>query len=259
MKQSVTFNSHVHPAVHRDCSPGHVCRTVGCKKSDHLRDLLSLPQTTQRNLGLQRFTLRFRQIAGHVGIDETRSHRVHGNRPRANLTRQSTTETFQTSLGGGVVYLASVAHGTYHRTNTDDSTPASLGHAAQNALGQAIQTVQVGIDHVVPLVVFHAHHQVVTGNTGVVHQDRRRAELLLDAGQYGSNGLVAGDVELKAGALNAVFLQGGSNTLGTRSGSCGTHNDRAQATQFKRDGLANTAAGAGNQCNFTLQTHAGFS
>ncbi|MNO82347.1 hypothetical protein D3C76_736200 [compost metagenome] len=83
--------------------------------------------------------------------------------------------------------------------------------------------------------------------------------MLLDARQDSRHGLVAGDIEFQTGALNAVFLQGGGNALGTRGGGRGADNDGALTTQFQGDGLADTAARTGDQCNFTLQTHASFS
>jgi hypothetical protein len=110
-----------------------------------------------------------------------------------------------------------------------------------------------------PLVVFHPHHQIIAGDTGIIHQNRRRAELCGDLGQYGSHGLIAGHIQLKAGALHAVFLQGRGDTLGARGGSGGADHDGALTAQFQGDRLANATARAGNQCNFTLQTHAGFS
>ncbi|MNC08267.1 hypothetical protein D3C75_558480 [compost metagenome] len=220
---------------------------------------MSLPQTTQRNLRLQGFTLCLGQFTGHIGIDEPRSHRVYRNRTRTDFARQSTAETFQAGLGGSVVYLACVAHGTHNRANTDNSAPTSFGHAAQNALGQAEQTVQIGIDNVVPLVVFHAHHQVIAGDTGIIDQNRRRTELLLNARQNTCHGLVAGDIEFQASALNTVFLQGRGNALSTRRGGRGTNNDGALTTQFQGDSLADATACTGDQCNFTLQTHASFS
>ncbi|MNH94717.1 hypothetical protein D3C73_473400 [compost metagenome] len=219
-----------------------------------------MPQTTQRNLRLQGFTLCFRQFARHIGVDKPWGYRVDRNRTRTDFTRHCTAETFQTGLGGCIVYLACVAHGTHHRANTDNSTPARLGHTAQNALGQAIQTVQVGIDYVVPLVVFHAHHQVIAGDAGIIDQDcHRRTELFLNTRQHCTDRFIAGDIEFEAGALNTVFLQGRSDTLGARSGSRGANDDGALTTQLQCDSLADAAACTGDQCNFTLQTHASFS
>ncbi|MNI35530.1 hypothetical protein D3C73_895550 [compost metagenome] len=218
-----------------------------------------MPQTTQRNLRLQGFTLCLGQFTGHIGIDEPWGHRVYRNRTRTDFTRQCTAETFQTGLGGSVVYLACVAHGTHNRANTDNSSPTGFGHTAQNAFGQAEQTVQVSIDNVMPFVVFHAHHQVIAGDAGIVDQDRRRTELLLNARQDCRYGLITGDIEFQASALNTVFLQGGGNALGTRSGGRGTNDDGALTTQFQGDSLADATACTGDQCNFTLQTHASFS
>src|SRR3546814_7593863 len=57
---------------------------------------------------------------------------------------------------------------------------ASLGHAAQHGLGEAIQAIQVGVDDVMPLIILHAQHQVIAGNTGIVDQDCRLSEMLLN-------------------------------------------------------------------------------
>ena len=83
--------------------------------------------------------------------------------------------------------------------------------------------------------------------------------MLLNARQHRSNGFVAGDIEFHASALNTVFFQGGSNTLGTGSRSRGADDHGALTTQLQRDSLTNATASARYQCNFTLQAHAGFS
>ncbi|MNE43004.1 hypothetical protein D3C80_1371580 [compost metagenome] len=107
-----------------------------------------------------------------------------------------------------------------------------------------------------PLVVFHAHHQVIAGDAGIVDQDGRRTEQLLDLGQGCGDRLIAAYVQLQASAFDAVLLEGCSDVRRPRGRGGGTHDNGAHAPQFQRNGLANAAARAGNQCNFTLQAHA---
>src|SRR5690606_31212248 len=132
---------------------------------------------------------------GHVGIDETGGYRVHRDGPRADFTRQGATETFQAGLGRRVVDLPGITHGTDHRADVDDAPITRLGHAAQHGLGQTVEAVEVGIDHVKPLVVLHPQHQVVTGDAGVVDQDQRLTKVLLNVLQNAGDRLVVTHVE----------------------------------------------------------------
>ena len=79
-------------------------------------------------------------------------------------------------LGGGVVGLAGVAAGADHRGDVDDAAAARLHHAAHHRARQAEDRLQVGVDHLVPVLVLHAQRQVVARDAGVVDQDGDVAE-----------------------------------------------------------------------------------
>ncbi|MCY1429041.1 hypothetical protein D9M71_449450 [compost metagenome] len=106
-----------------------------------------------------------------------------------------------------------------------------------------------------PFVILHAQHQVVAGDAGVVDQDGRLTEMLLDVLQGLSHGLVIGHVQHQAGALEAVGLEEFGDALGTGGTGGGTDDDGALTTQLQGDGLTDAAGGAGDQGHLTLQTH----
>src|SRR3990167_1684479 len=254
-----SHSTHVHAAIHRDSSPSDVGGAIRNQESHDLGDLFRLTKTTQRDLRQQRIALRIRQFTCHIGVDKTRRHRVHRDRPRTHFTRQRAAEALKTRLGCRVVDLASIAHGTDDRTNINDAAPARLGHAAQHSLGQAVEAVQVGVNNIEPLVVFHPQHQIIAGNTGVINQNQRLAEVLLNMFQSRGNRLAVTHIQDQASALNAIRLEGLGNALGTGRRSRRTYYHRALAPQLKRNGLTNTTACASNQRDLTLQAHIHFS
>src|SRR5690606_26595982 len=99
--------------------------------------------------------------------------------------------------------------------DVDDTTPARLGHAAQYGLGQTVNTVQVGVDDIQPLVVFHAHHQVIAGDAGIIDENQRLTEVLLYMRQGRGNRLIVTHIKHQAGTFDTVVLESFGNTLGT--------------------------------------------
>src|SRR6202171_699284 len=87
------------------------------------------------------------------------------------------------------------------RADVDDAAVPSLHHSAQDSLRQSVRRFEVGVQDRVPLVVLHAHQQVVTGDAGVVDQNRYFAETRLDVGDGLADGFGVGDIELHALAL----------------------------------------------------------
>src|SRR5690606_40173720 len=72
-------STHEHTAIHRDSCPGNVSSRLTGKKRYHCGDLFGLTETPQRNLFEHDRTLVIVQRTGHVRIDESRCHRVHGD------------------------------------------------------------------------------------------------------------------------------------------------------------------------------------
>lgn len=125
-RKVTSHSAHVHPTIDRHGGPGHIGRAVRSEEADHLGDLFRLPQATQRNLAQQRFALGFRQLAGHVGVDEARRHRIHGNGTRTDFPGQRTGEALQAGLRRGIVGLPGIAHGADHGTDVDDAPQRAL-------------------------------------------------------------------------------------------------------------------------------------
>ena len=91
-------------------------------------------------------------------------------------------------LGRRIVGLAGIAGSANHRGDVDDAAAARLHHAAHDQLGQPEHRLEIGVDDRIPLVVLHAHRQVVAGDAGIVDQDRHGAEALLDLADHGLAG-----------------------------------------------------------------------
>ncbi len=86
-------------------------------------------------------------------------------------------EADDAGLGRGVVGLPGVAHGADHRGDVDDAALRAFIMPRRHGLAMRNSRVQIGVDHRVPLLILHAHEQVVAGDAGVVDQDGRCAEL----------------------------------------------------------------------------------
>jgi hypothetical protein len=79
----------------------------------------------------------------------------------------------------------------------------------RQALDRRKHGTQVGLDDRIPVLVLHAHQQVVAGDAGIVDQDGRRAELL-DHGLPTLHRGGIGDVQHHARALDAGLPQVGT-------------------------------------------------
>lgn len=72
-----------------------------------------IAQTGGRHLIHDAGTLFFIERLGHVGFDETGGHRVHRDATEAT-SRANDWQAHQARLGGSIVDLTGVAHGTDH-------------------------------------------------------------------------------------------------------------------------------------------------
>jgi len=87
--------------------------------------------------------------------------------------------------------------------------PSIAEHGTENGLGQQECTGQVGAQHVVPVGPFHAQHQAVTRDAGVIDQDLDLAELFEDRFCPGLDRILAGHIEGEHGSLAAASLDFG--------------------------------------------------
>ena len=84
--------------------------------------------------------------------------------------------------------FATVTDGAWTGVFNEDLGQRQIGIEVSNchiALGSI--AAEIGIDHLVPFVVFHPQHQVVPRDAGVIDQNSRLTEVLLNMLQGGGN------------------------------------------------------------------------
>ena len=93
-----------------------------------------------------------RKAFGHVGVNQTRRHTVDGDAALRQLQRQGFGGADDAGLSRTVIHLAAVAHEAGDRSQRNDSSRlAGSNHGHDNRLQNIIKTVQIGMDHAVPI------------------------------------------------------------------------------------------------------------
>ena len=114
--------------------------------------------------------------------------------------------------------------------------------------------LEVGVQHGVPVFVAHAQQQAVAGDTGVVHQDVRMAEvgehLLAQLGGGGAVGNVHG---VAFGSAGVGGVDGFGHGLRIGLGAADHRHFGTLRGEAFCHGLANSPASAGNYCDFVLK------
>ena len=104
-------------------------------------------------------------------------HRVDGDVARGDFGGERLGHADEARLGGGVIALPRIAGRADHRGDRDDAAPALLHHAAQHGARQAEGGGEIDRDDLIPLVVLHAHEEIVARDAGIVDENvDRRAE-----------------------------------------------------------------------------------
>src|SRR5918993_4029638 len=86
-KKAFLCSCHVHPAIDVQGLAGDPGRVRPCQETDSCGDILWPTEPTERNLRREPLALRGRQRFGHVGVDETRRHDIHGDPARCYFAR----------------------------------------------------------------------------------------------------------------------------------------------------------------------------
>ena len=68
---------------------------------------------------------------------------------------------------------------TYHRGHVDDRTAALTHHHGHTGMDEVESRLQVHCNHSIPLLLSHAQHQTILGDTGIVDEDIDRTKILL--------------------------------------------------------------------------------
>src|SRR5437773_1460589 len=116
--------SDVQTAVDMEDLPRHVGGPVTGEESYHLGHLAGGADALERHLREQRLLGLDRQRRGHVGLDETRRHRVDQDAPVRQLARRRLGQADEAGLRRRIVGLTRVAHRAGRRGDVDDAPAA---------------------------------------------------------------------------------------------------------------------------------------
>ena len=114
-------------------------------------------------------------------------------------------------------------------------------------------TLEVGIEHTVPVGFLDFVRGAEDAHAGIVDEDEGIAELLANAGDEAAHGFGGGDIRGEAQGLNALRLQNLRGMSGG-TGRAGAESDtRSQTAQTAGNGQADAAAGSGDDGKFVRQ------
>ena len=108
---------------------------------------------------------------------------------------------------GVLVNNAGITHVADDGRDIDDAAGACFHHGTQYCLRHAINRLEVGGDHRIPVIILHAHEQRIARNAGIIDQHTDFTVLLGNRLQHGFDlrGII--DVERHACALHAFVSQ----------------------------------------------------
>src|SRR5207342_959619 len=185
--------THVLATVRAEVGAGDPARLVGDEERNGVGDLVRLAQAAGGDLRDDLVAHFLRHGHHHVGADVARGDGVHGDAELRVLLRQRNREAVHAGLGRGVVGLALLP---VDRTDLDVAAPLARTHALDDRAGDVEAGVQVGADHLAPLLRRHLVEGGVAGDAGVVDEDLHRAELALDFADHRFGVLGRGDIAL---------------------------------------------------------------
>src|SRR5205814_2031750 len=124
-------------------------------------DFVCLAKTLQRNHPQRDFLDLVDQYVRHVGLDEARRDDVAGYTLAGQFLGDRFAHADHAGFACGVVHLTTVAGDAGDGTDVDD--PAGLGSHDQPSHRATYheRALEIGIDHVIEILVFHADEQAV--------------------------------------------------------------------------------------------------
>src|SRR5690606_11959257 len=197
--------AHVVAAIDVQVGAGDPGGLFGDQESHRVGDLLRPSQAAGRDVGHDLGADVLRHGHDHVGGHVTGGYGVDRDAQAGVLACQGDGEPVHAGLGRSVVGLAVLALEAIDRADLDDPAPLALAHALDHRTGDVEHRVEVGVDHLVPLLGGHAVEGGVAGDAGVVDQDLDRAQRRLDPAHQRGAPLGGADVARHQGDLVAVL------------------------------------------------------
>src|SRR5262249_25126365 len=112
-----------------------------------------------------------RQISGQIRLDHPRRDGVDGDLTRADLAGQRFGQPDQPGFAGAVIGLSRLSGDSAHTGDVDDPPVAFADHDSGGSFRTVPGAFQIGINHLVPIVLFELDDQAVARYPGVVYQD----------------------------------------------------------------------------------------
>ena len=166
-----------------------------------------------------------------------------------DINAEAVGEGFDRGLRSAVDVATGVGGIAGHGADVDDVAVATLYHGGHDEACHGEQTLDVGLDHGVPVVVaafvlgFEAE-----GEAGVVDEDIDGEKLLTDGGNGLAGGLAVADVEAEGLHVGACLPQLFSDVVELLLAPAGYHEVIAATGEALGAAASDAAGGTGDQC-----------
>ena len=94
---------------------------------------------------------------------------AHGDIATAYLTGKGFGKPNHSRLGSRVVTLAGIANHADNRTDVHNAPESGFGHTPEQGFTQPKNRFQIGVQNLVPLLLFHSKQEIVSRDPGVVN------------------------------------------------------------------------------------------
>ena len=176
--------------------PGDEVRLVRGQKRHSVGDVLRRSQAAHGSLLRQLGQYLGGQGVQHIRADDARRHAVHPDVGGGQLCRQRPGQADEGRLGAGIGDLAAGAPQSPDGGGVDDAPLVVVQHGGQHRLNGVVGAVYVDGEVAVPQLIGDVLKQGLSRHTGVVHQQRYRAEGILHLPDHGIHLFPAGHIRL---------------------------------------------------------------
>ena len=128
-------------------------------------------QPFTRNLFLDLISRRIDDVGRHVSFDKPGSHRIHRDVPPGQFPRDTPSESFDAPFTGGIIRLSRVSK--FRSNGRHINNPAISGrhHRSDHGMAEVVNRIEVGVDHILPLIGSHSGEQAIPDNSRVIDQN----------------------------------------------------------------------------------------
>mmetsp|Transcript_5647 Transcript_5647/g.14126 ORF Transcript_5647/g.14126 Transcript_5647/m.14126 type:complete len:305 (+) Transcript_5647:41-955(+) len=237
-----------------DVGGGRIHREKSHESCNFFGLSVPLERNALENLGFNLLA----QNTRHVRGDETWRNGIARDVSSTVLPRNCLGERDDASLGSSVVRLPGVAGDSDDGGDVDDPPLPLLAHDFGGRLSGIKDSGEVRVDHLLPLLGLHSHHQRVSCDAGVVHQDIHSPPLVDARREHVLDVALVGHISLEGDGFPTALGDLSSHLLSLLGRARVVHQDlRSGLSEGKRDSLADAARSAGHHAHGSLLVRAG--